>query len=187
MDQAMTGVDMKIREVAGRIRELREVHGYSVEEMARRTDLTVEEYIACETGRRNLSIAFLYRCTLSFGVDMGDLLEGHSPKLRGYALTRKGEGQRIEEAHHMVGFNLASGFRNRIALPLYMEIAYREEAEREDIELVTHEGQECDIVIRGQMKIQIGGHTEILNAGDCIYYDSGTPIPCRRDQSHADS
>ena len=175
MDQAMTGVDMKIREVAGRIRELREVHGYSVEEMARRTDLTVEEYIACETGRRNLSIAFLYRCTLSFGVDMGDLLEGHSPKLRGYALTRKGEGQRIEEAHHMVGFNLASGFRNRIALPLYMEIAYREEAEREDIELVTHEGQECDIVIRGQMKIQIGGHTEILNAGDCIYYDSGTP------------
>ena len=47
MDQAMTGVDMKIREVAGRIRELREVHGYSVEEMARRTDLTVEEYIAC--------------------------------------------------------------------------------------------------------------------------------------------
>ena len=175
MEQPMTGVDMKIREVAGRIRELREIHGFSVEEMARRTDLSVEEYIACESGQRNLSIAFLYRCTLSFGVDMGDLLEGHSPKLRGYALTRKGEGQRIEEAHHMVGFNLASGFRNRIALPLYMEVAYRPEAEQEDIELVTHEGQECDIVIRGQMKIQIGGHTEILNAGDCIYYDSGTP------------
>ncbi|MBE6960627.1 MAG: cupin domain-containing protein [Ruminococcaceae bacterium] len=175
MNQAMTGVDLKIQEVAGRIRELREVHGFSVEEMARRTDLSVEEYIACEAGQRNLSIAFLYRCTLSFGVDMGDLLEGHSPKLRGYALTRKGEGQRIEEAHHMVGFNLASGFRNRIALPLYMEIAYRPDAEQEDIELVTHEGQECDIVIRGQMKIQIGGHTEILNAGDCIYYDSGTP------------
>ena len=175
MEQAMTGVDLKIQEVAGRIRELREVHGFSVEEMARRTDLSVEEYIACEAGQRNLSIAFLYRCTLSLGVDMGDLLEGHSPKLRGYALTRKGEGQRIEEAHHMVGFNLASGFRNRIALPLYMEIAYRKDAEQEDIELVTHEGQECDIVIRGQMKIQIGGHTEILNAGDCIYYDSGTP------------
>ena len=175
MEQAMTGVDLKILEVAGRIRELREVHGFSVEEMARRTDLSVEEYIACEAGQRNLSIAFLYRCTLSLGVDMGDLLEGHSPKLRGYALTRKGEGQRIEEAHHMVGFNLASGFRNRIALPLYMEIAYRKDAEQEDIELVTHQGQECDIVIRGQMKIQIGGHTEILNAGDCIYYDSGTP------------
>ena len=175
MEQNMTGADYKTKEVAARIRELRLITGLSVEEMAQRTDLTVEEYIQCEEGNRNLSIAFLYRCTLSFGVDMGDLLEGKSPKLRSYALTRKGEGQKIEEAHHMVGFNLASGFRNRIALPLYMEIAYRPGAEYEDIQLVTHEGQECDIVIRGHMRIQIGGHTEVLHPGDCIYYDSATP------------
>jgi hypothetical protein len=60
-------------------------------------------------------------------------LEGRSPKLRSYALTRKGDGQRIEEAHHMVGYNLAAGFRNRIALPLYMEIAYRPGAEFEEL------------------------------------------------------
>ena len=175
MEQKMTGMTYKIREMARRIRELREVTGLSVEEMAQRTDMSVEEYQQCEAGNRNLSIAFLYRCTLSFGVDMGDLLEGRSPKLRSYALTRKGEGQRIEEAHHMIGFNLAAGFRNRIALPLYMEISYRPGAEYEDIELVTHEGQECDIVIRGHMRIQIGEKTEVLHAGDCIYYDSSTP------------
>ena len=168
-------ITYKIKEIAGRIRELRQITGISAEEMARRTDMTVEEYLQCENGNRNLSIAFLYRCTLSFGVDMGDLLEGNSPKLRSYALTRKGEGQRIEEAHHMIGFNLAAGFRNRIALPLYMELSYRENAENEPIELVTHEGQECDIVIRGHMKIQIGSKSEILHPGDCIYYDSGTP------------
>ena len=175
MEQTMTGMDFKIREVAQRIRELREVSGFTVEEMAARTNISVEEYIQCEAGNRNLSIAFLYRCTLSFGVDMGDLLEGRSPKLRSYDLTRKGEGQRIEEAHHMTGYNLAADFRNRIALPLYMEMKYRPGAEYEDIELVTHEGQECDIVIRGRMKIQIGGRTEILNPGDTIYYDSSTP------------
>ena len=175
MNQTMTGMDFKIREVAGRVRELREISGFTVEEMAERTALSVEEYIQCESGNRNLSIAFLYRCTLSFGVDMSDLLEGRSAKLRAYDLTRRGEGQRIEEAHHMVGWNLAADFRNRIALPLYMEMKYREGAEYEDIDLVTHEGQECDIVIRGHMKIQIGGHTEILHAGDTIYYDSSTP------------
>ena len=175
MEQTITGMDFKIREVAQRIRELREVSGFTVEQMAQRTDLSVEEYIQCEAGNRNLSIAFLYRCTLSFGVDFGDLLEGRSPKLRSYDLTRKGEGQRIEEAHHMVGYNLAADFRNRIALPLYMEIKYRDGAEYEDIELVTHEGQECDIVISGHMKIQIGSRTEILHAGDTIYYDSSTP------------
>jgi len=175
MEQQMTGMTYKIKEMAGRIRELREITGLTVEEMASRTGLSVEEYVEHEAGNRNLSIAFLYRCTLSFGVDMGDLLEGHSPKLRSYALTRRGEGQRIEEAHHMVGYNLAAGFRNRIALPLYMELNYRPGAEYEDIELTTHEGQECDIVIRGHMRIQIGGRSEVLHAGDCIYYDSSTP------------
>ena len=175
MDNKMTGMDYKIREVAQRIRELREISGYTPEEMAQRTGISTEEYLQCEAGNRNLSIAFLYRCTLSLGVDMGDLLEGSSPKLRSYALTRKGEGQRIEEAHHMVGYNLAAGFRNRIGLPLYMEIKYRPGAEYEDLELVTHEGQECDIVIRGHMKIQIGSRTEVLHPGDCIYYDSATP------------
>ena len=175
MENTITGMDYKIREVAGRIRELREISGLTVEEMAQHTGVSVDEYIACEAGNRNLSIAFLYRCVLIFGVDMSDLLEGRSAKLRSYALTRKGEGQRIEEAHHMVGYNLAADFRNRIALPLYMEIKYRPGAEFEDIELVTHEGQECDIVIRGQMKIQIGSKTEILRAGDTIYYDSSIP------------
>jgi len=174
-NQTMTGMTYKIQEMARRIRDLREITGLTVEEMAQRTNLSVEEYIAHEAGLRDLNIAFLYRCTLSFGVDLGDLLEGHSPKLRSYALTRKGEGQKIEEAHHMIGYNLAADFRNRIALPLYMEMSYRPGAEYEDIQLTTHEGQECDIVIRGHMRIQIGERTEVLHPGDTIYYDSSVP------------
>ena len=169
----MNGMKDKLNQIAARIKELRIVTGLSVEEMASRTGTTVEEYEQCEAGNRNLSVAFLYHCTLSFGVDLGDLLEGKSPKLRQYALTRRGGGQRIEEAHNMIGFNLASEFRNRIALPLYMEL--NNTGDEENIELVTHEGQECDIVIRGHMKIRIGDKTEILGHGDCIYFDSGTP------------
>ena len=175
MEQMITGTDYKIREVASRIRELRTISGFSIEEMAQRTGVSVEDYCQFEEGSRNMSVAFLYRCVLIFGVDFSDLLEGRSAKLRTYALTRKGDGQRIEEAHHMVGYNLAPDFRNRIALPLYMKLSYREGAEYEDIQLTTHEGQECDIVIRGQMKIQIGSNSEVLNPGDCIYYDSSIP------------
>ena len=171
----MDNMEHKLKQIADRVRELRLVTGLSVAEMAARTGISESEYEECEAGNRNLSVAFLYHCALNFGVDMGDILEGKSPKLQSYALTRHGEGQRIEEAHHMVGYSLASGFRNRIALPLYMEMNYHEGAENENIELVTHEGQECDIVLSGKMKIQIGAHTEILEAGDSIYYDSGTP------------
>ena len=142
MEHGMNTMEQKIKEVASRISELRLVSGLSAADVAARMGMAEEEYLQCEAGNRNLSIAFLYHCALIFGVDMSDILEGKSPKLRSYALTRKGEGQKIEEAHHMVGFNLASGFRNRIALPLYMELNYHAGAEDESIELVTHEGQE---------------------------------------------
>jgi len=89
MEQNFTPMEDKIREIAGRIRELRLVTGFSVEEMAERTGISTEEYEQCEAGNRNLSIAFLYRCVLIFGVDFSDLLEGHSPKLRSYALPEK--------------------------------------------------------------------------------------------------
>ena len=55
----------------------------------------------------------------------------------------------------MVYFNMASSFRNRIAEPLYVQAAYSADAEKEDIKLTTHEGQECDIVIEGQLKVQL--------------------------------
>ena len=72
MKQTITGADLKNIEIAARIRELREISGISQEEMANRTGVTIEEYRHCEEGRQDLSIAFLYRCVLILGVDMGD-------------------------------------------------------------------------------------------------------------------
>ena len=103
----ITGLDYKIQEMAARIRELREIENISAEEMAKKTDLTVEEYLLCETGKSDLNFAFIYRCALAFGVDVTDIIEGSSPKLRSYTLTRKGNGQKIEKAHGMIYYNLA--------------------------------------------------------------------------------
>ncbi len=171
----MTGLNFKIQEMAHRIRELREIENYTIAEMAMKTGVTEQEYIDCEAGRSDLNFAFLYRCALAFGVDVGDIIEGTSPKLNSFTVTRRGTGQRIEEAHDMVYYNLASSFRNRIAEPLYVQAEYSRDAEHADIKLTTHEGQECDIVIEGQLKVQVGEHSTVLGPGDSIYYDSGTP------------
>jgi len=171
----ITGLNFKIQEMAHRIRELREIEGYTIAEMAAKTDVTPEEYLDCESGRSDLAFAFIYRCALAFGVDVTDIIQGSSPKLQSYTVTRKGEGQRIEEAHGMVYHNLAASFRNRIAEPLYVEATYSRAAEFGDIELTTHDGQECDIVIEGQLKVQIGEHSVVLNPGDSVYYDSKSP------------
>ena len=175
MTQQTTGLGFKIQEMAGRIRELREISGFTVLEMARNTGVSVEEYMKCEAGESDLNFAFLYRCALAFGVDVTDLIEGSSPKLRSYTVTRSGSGQKIEQAHEMIYYNMAAGFQNRIADPLFVENKYSDRAFYSDIELTTHEGQECDLIIKGSMKIQVGDHTEFLHEGDCIYFDSSIP------------
>ena len=171
----MSGLDYKIREMAERIRELREITRYTPEEMAAKTDVTIEEYLACENGQSDLNFAFIYRCALAFGVNVTDIIEGVSPKLKSYTVTRNGAGQRIEHAHGMTYYNLAYAFQNRIAEPLYVRSEFSEEALHKDIELTTHAGQEIDIVISGSLMVQVGSHKEILRAGDSIYYDSSAP------------
>ena len=175
MEQQITGLDFKIREMASRIRELREIEALTVAEMAKKTNVSEEEYVACENGQRDLNFAFIYRCALAFNVDVTDIIEGTSPKLGAFTVTRSGEGQRIEQAHGMIYYNLAPSFRNRIAEPLLVRAAYSEDAERRDIDLTTHDGQECDIVLRGALKVQVGEHKVTLHEGDSIYYDSSTP------------
>ncbi len=169
------GLEFKIKEMAQRIKTLREIEGLTTEEMASKTGVTVLEYEKCEQGVSDLNFAFLYRCSAALKVDVTEIIDGTGPRLAGYTVTRKGEGQEIQKAHGMEYFNLASAFKNRIAEPLYVISEFDPSLQDKPIDVTSHEGQECDIVVKGALKVQIGEHTEILHAGDSIYYDSSVP------------
>ncbi len=173
--QTATGLEFKIQEMAQRIRTLREIVGLSTADMAAKTGIDEAGYCSCEAGKTDLNFAFLYRCALALGVDVTDIIEGTSPRLAGYTVTRSGSGQEIQRAHGMTYYSLAGAFKNRIAEPLYVISEYNEKAQNADIELTTHEGQECDIVLKGALKVQVGDHVEVLHEGDSIYYDSARP------------
>ncbi len=173
--EQITGLEFKLQEMASRIRELRQIENLSPEEMAEKTDVSVEEYLACENGKHDLNFAFIYRCALALNVNVTDIIEGHSPTLRSYMVTRSGAGQEIANAHGMTYYNMAYAFQDRIAEPLYVKCKYDADAESRDIELTTHAGQECDIVVEGHLLVQVGEHREVLGPGDTIYYDSDTP------------
>ncbi len=168
-------LDLKIKEMATRIRELRNIVGLSVKEMAEKTDVTEEQYLQCEAGLSDLNFAFIYRCANALKVDVTDIIEGHSPKLKSYTITRAGNGQNVGNAHGMTYYNLASSFKSRIAEPLYVVSKYSDDEQDKPMELTTHEGQECDIIVDGNLLVQVGNHKEILGPGDSIYYNSDAP------------
>ena len=173
--EQMTGLDFKIQEMAGRIRALRDLEGLSVSDMAAKTGVSEEEYLRCEAGSSDLNFAFIYRCAMALSVNVTDIIEGYSPKLKSYTVTRAGAGQEVSRAHGMTYYNLAYAFRDRIAEPLYVRSVYDPDALLKDIELTTHAGQECDLIIEGNLMVQVGEHKEILGPGDSIYFDSDTP------------
>ena len=168
-------MDHAIKEVAERIRAVREDVGLSVEEMAKRTDVTVEEYKALEAGQSDFSFTFIYKCAKACGVEITDVMEGESPKVTSYTVTRAGKGLPIVRREGLAYYRLAPQFRHKISEPFFVKIPYSEEAMDKPLHMASHEGQEFDIVVKGCMKIYIGDHSEILHPGDSIYYDSSTP------------
>ena len=88
----LQNAENRIKEVAERIASLREDLGISVQEMAKITDYSVDEYKKLEAGEQDFSFTFIYKCANAFHVEITELMEGSSPELSGYTVTRKGEG-----------------------------------------------------------------------------------------------
>ena len=168
-------LEFKIKEVAARITALREDMNLSREQMAQKIGLSLEEYTAYEKGEKDFSFTFIYSIAQVCGVEITEIMEGQSPGLTEYTLTRKGEGIPIARREGFVYNRLASYFKNKMAEPFRVLIPYSEEALNPPYHCVSHEGQEINIVIKGTMKMIIGDSSEVLNEGDCIYFDSSVP------------
>ena len=167
--------DGKLLEVALRIREMREIAGISTEEMAKKTEVSVEQYIEYEKGKLDFPFSFIHKCALSFGLGITDLLEGHSAHLSSYTVTRKGQGQQTAKENGIEIQSLAPLFRKKIAEPYWVKYEFDPELQNKPIHLAKHSGQEFDFVMKGRLKVQIGDNVEYLEEGDSIYYNSSTP------------
>jgi len=162
-------------EIARRIREMRDITGFSVQEMAEKTEVSVEEYKSYEAGEKDFPFTFIYKCSLAFNIGMSDILEGESARLNSYTVTRKGEGQETAKEDGIEIQNLAPMFRKKLAEPYYVTYEYRQELQNKPLHTTTHSGQEFDYVLSGRLKIQVGDRAEYLSEGDSILYNSSTP------------
>ena len=166
---------LQLSEVASRIKELRDIMGWTTADMAEKTDVTEEIYISYESGKVDIPFSFMHKCALEFNVELTELLEGHTAKLSSYTVTRKGQGQGTAKEDGIDIANLAPKFKDKLAEPYWVKYEYSASQQNKPIKLTTHSGQEFDLVLSGRLKVQIGNHTEILDEGDSIYYNSSTP------------
>ncbi len=165
----------QLMEIASRIKEMREIMGWSIAEMAEKTEVSEQQYITFEGANADIPFSFIHKCALAFDVELTELLEGHSARLSSYTVTRKGKGQSTAKEDGIDIKNLAPKFRDKIAEPYWVRYEYSASQQNKPIHLTTHSGQEFDLVLSGSLKVQIGNHIQILHEGDSIYYNSSTP------------
>ena len=165
----------QLMEIALRIREMRQILGYSMQKMADLTEVSEETYRLYETGTVDLPFTFMHKCAKVFGLEITDLLEGQSAKLSGYTVTRRGKGLVTASEDGITIQDMAPMFRKKLATPYWVTYQYSQELQNLPIHTVTHTGQEFNLVIKGAMRIKVGEHEEVLREGDSIFYKSSTP------------
>ncbi len=162
----------QVKQIALRVRELREISDLTVAEVASQVGLPEEEYESYESGRVDMPISLLIKLSEFYNVDTTTILTGEAPRLSVCALTRKNMGTPIKRAISYIYKNLAYNFNHRKIEPLLVTV---EPGANRDMQTNSHEGHEFDYVLQGTMRLKVGEQEMVMNEGDSAYYDSIHP------------
>jgi len=164
-------VDEQYKMISERIRELREIFDLTEEEMAKETGVEVSTYTEYETSGRNIPISVLYHISQKFNVDLSEILTGEPARISTMQVCRRGKGQTIDRFPGYMFESLAPRFKGKVIEPLLVTLIPGEP----DAPLVTHEGQEFNLVLEGEIVITYDDKEYVLNAGDAVYFDPTHP------------
>jgi len=159
------------KRISERIRELREIFDLSVEEMARETGVETRKYIEYETSGENIPISVLYHISQKFGVDLSEILTGEAARISTLQVCRRGKGRTIDRYPGYMFESLAPRFTNKIMEPLLVTLI----PGQPEAALVTHGGQEFNLVLEGTIVITYDDKEHVLSPGDAVYFDPTHP------------
>ena len=112
----------ELNEIASRIRELREVCGYTVEQLAEEIGVDVDTYKSYETIGDNIPISVIYEIANKFGVDFTEIVTGVNAKLDTYHIVKKGMGKNVSRYPGYRFQDLAYRYSRKIMQPLLVTL-----------------------------------------------------------------
>ena len=161
--------------VGSKIKGIRESKSLSVEEIAERSGLSVEQVNSIENDENLPSLGPLIKIARALGVRLGTFLDDSDAL--GPVVCRAEEhnnsisfsNDASDARKNMEYFSLAKQKAGRHMEPFIIDIQASEE---KDFKLSAHEGEEFIFVLSGELEIEYGKDKYLLKEGDSIYYDS---------------
>ncbi len=162
--------------VGERIREIREARGMSLETLAGDVGIESEMLVQIENEEVSPPLGTLMKLARYLETETGVLVGEEGRKA--YSIVRKDEQKPVSRAASPSAkkkaysyISLASEVKGRHMESYLVKL----EPESPELELSLHQGEEFIFVLDGSMKVQLGDDTEVISAGDSIYYPSSLP------------
>ena len=167
----MASEAQELKEIGQRMRFLREACDVTVEEMAADLDVEVERYERWEATGAGVPISAVYHMARKFGVEFTEILTGTAAKLDTYQVVKSGEGREVDRYPGYHYDDLAWRIRNKIMQPLEVVL----DPSDDPAKLVSHGGQEFNLVLEGTVIVTFDDEELVLNAGDSVYFNPQHP------------
>lgn len=157
-------------DLGARLRALREGHGLSQRELAKRAGVSNAIISLIEQNRTSPSVGSLKKVLDGLPVSLAEFFAMEPPSrpqvfFTAAELAEIGGG-RI--SYRQVGRNLQGR-----ALQILHE-RYAKGADTGEV-MLRHEAEEGAVVLRGRLEVTVGDQRQVLGPGDAYYFDSRTP------------
>ena len=161
-------------DVGGRLRRLREMHGLSQRELAKRAGVSNATVSLIEQNRASPSVGSLKKVLDGIPVKMAEFFAPEEPPRRRVFYAAEdlveigGDGAPGGLSFRQIGRDLSDRA---------LQIIHERYAPGADTghTLLRHESEEGGVVLRGRIEVTIGDQRQVLGPGDAYYFDSRLP------------
>lgn len=150
------------------IRTLRVARKKTIAELSEETGLSTGMISKIERNLVVPSVISLWKIAGALGVSIGSFFEQEEKKSK--TVVRKSERKKIVTENSNAYYELLSPDLNRKMEFLMITIEPGESTSMN--EKLSHDGEECGIVIKGSVLVKLDDEEYLLEEGDSIYFDS---------------
>jgi transcriptional regulator with XRE-family HTH domain len=173
-------------QIGEKIKRYREDNSLSLKDMADRTGLSTAVLSQIENHLISPPLGTLIRLTRALDLRPGHFFDEHPD--RPFTIVRKSERRPVSRFASKRGIqygysyeSLGHDMKDRHMEPFLVTL---EPATLASPKPASHDGEEFLFVLEGEMEVTLGEHSDVLQPGDAIYYDSNIPhlVQCKGEE-----
>ncbi|MFQ5563996.1 MAG: cupin domain-containing protein [Parvularculaceae bacterium] len=159
-----------MNDLGGKLRRLREAHGLSQRELAKRVGVSNGAISQIENGGTDPTVGLLKKILGGLSVSVSEFFTRDFAAVSPFFFSKN---ELVEIGAGLVSYREVASSLKRRKLQILHE-RYKPGADTGPSKL-SHRGEEGGLVLEGRLEVQVGDHSRVLGPGDAYQFQSVNP------------